>query len=591
MSSTVLTPATVGAATGWSNVNNALLQDNVVATLAAGAGASAWLPVRLSTASIDLDDELVGYILDIWAGVSTTASLPLLGENSNVRLEIAISTDGVTPLGSAKSVEVYQQVSLETAGAEGDDWDTSLTPALVNAGLYLLVRRPSAAGEDDIVVRLLDYLRLTAYHNPGGGSLVAERMTSLQRAQIGKETTRGTAVAATHRVMDVNITPNPQGTMKTWTPQGDKLATEHILMNEWASASFAGIPCYRGLGRWLASGLEKPVTSGGSGVFEHEFRYKTRSQSDFQTYTLEWGEAASRAEEYAYAFVNDFDMMFERGAAEASLNGGILMQRITDGITVTPGTTEQQTITLSGASSGTFILVYKGARTSALAYNITTGAMQTALQALSTGADLTVGGSAGAWVVSFPSGENEPFIEVFSNGTNGTFAITETTRGGLVELGRMPIIPGQLAVYVADTVAGLAAGKITNAFANGFSAKNLREIVWTHNDTNASFAEHSDNVAEMASLLTVKANSDGMAYLTNIRANTLKYVRLRFTGPLISGSDYFGFDIDMAVKFSELPPIENKHGLVARQWTLAPGFDVVEGFSVRMKLKNDVSAY
>lgn len=588
---TVLTPATVGSATGWSNVNNVLAQDNSVATLAAGAGASAWLPVRLSTASLELTDELVGYVLDIWAGVSTTASLPVLGENAGVRLEIAISTDGVNPLGSAKSVEVYQQVALETAGAADDVWATSLDPADINDGLYLLVRRPSNVDEDDIVVRLVDYLRLTAHHNPGGPSLVAERMTSLQRAQIGKETTRGTAVAATHRVMDVSITPNPQGTMKTWTPQGDKLASEHMLMNEWASGNIAGIPCYRGLGRWLASAIEKPVSSGGSGVYNHEFRYITRAQSDFQTYTLEWGEAASRAEKYAYMFLNEFDLMFERGAAEASLNGGILMQRITDGITPTAGTNEQQTITLSGASSGTFKLRYKGAETSALAYNVTTSAMQTALQALSTGSGITVGGSAGAWVVTFPSGENEPFIEASLNSTNGTFAITETTRGGLTELGKSPILPGHLGVYVADTYAGLSSGKITNAFANSFSAKNLREVVWTHDDSNASFSEHSDNVAEMSSILTVKANSAGMAYLSTIRANSTKYVRLRFTGPLISGSDYMGLDIDMAVKFSELPPIENKYGMVARQWTIAPVFDVTEGFSVLFRLKNDLASY
>lgn len=591
---TTLAPAAVSAATGWSNVSNVLAQDSAVATLAAGAGASAWLPVQLETATLAEDDELVGYVGDVWAGVAVSSPLPSLGENSGVRLHVAISVDGVTPLGSPKSIDVYGLVAQQELGAVADDWGTTLTAAQVNAGLYVLVRRPSTAGEDDIVVRLLDWLRLTVHHNPAEASLMAERMTSLQRALIGKETTKGTAVAATQRLMSASITPDPQATMKEHTPQGDKNPSDIMVMNEWGQASLSGIPCYRELGTYLGSCVQAPVTSTvTTGVYEHEFRYASRSQADFNAFTLMWGETASRAEKYSYANLTDLEMRFQRNPGEASMSGTMLMQRIVDGITPTAGTNEQQTITLTGGTTSTFRLRYKGALTSTLAYNITTGALQTALQALSTGSGITVSGSAGAWVITIPTGLNEPFIEApdVYNLTGGTFAITETVRGGLTEMARSPILPGQLSVYVADTYAGLAAGKLTRCFATGWSAKGMRVPFWAHNDSEASFVGHADGLGDIQVPLLVEADSDGMGYLTAIRANTIKYVRLRFTGPLISGAHYMGLDIDMAAKFTQLPPIKDQDLIVAREWMLKACFDPVEGFAMRALLKNDVSAY
>jgi len=593
VSSTVLTPVSAGDVSGWSNEANVLDQDNVVATLAAGAGASTWLPIQLQTATIPEDDELVGYVLDIWAGLSTTPVLPSIGEESQTRLQIALSTDGATPLGSAKSVDVYRQVGQITAGGVGDPWDTSLTPAQVNAGLYLLVRRPSVVDEDTIAVRLVDYARLTAYHNPSGGSLMAERMTSLQRSQIGKESTRGTAVAATQRLMSAKIIPNLEQVLEGHTPQGEKLESEQLLKAEWASGRIEGIPCYRELGVLLASALAKPVSSGaGAGAKNvHEFRFVNRAPADFQTYTYEYGQDGARAEEYAYMNVTDLELGFKRSGGEGSMSGTCLMRRIEDDITLTAGTNPQQTITLTGGTTGVWRARYKGAETADLAYNITTGALQTALQALSTGAGITVGGSAGAWVATIPSGENEPLIEITKNTTGGTFTVETTTLGGLLEFERMPILPGHLSVYVADTYAGLAAGKLSNCFASGWAAKNMRAPVWLHDDEITSFAEHSDSNGVIESPLTVKANSNGMAYLTSIRANALKYVRLKWTGPIITGSDRFGLEIDLAAKFTQLPPINDVDGMVARQWMLRAGLDPAEAFSCVVRLTNDVASY
>jgi hypothetical protein len=362
VSETLIVPSSVDAATGWSNKDNVLAQDNVVATLAAAAGASAWLPIRLSTATLDETDEIVGFVLDAWIGVATGGSAPVLLPETYARLEITLSTDGSTPLGTSKTVDAYQLVGLEELGGITDLWDTTITAAQINAGLYVLIRRPGLADEDAGAVRLVDYVALSVFHNSSGGSLVAERMTALQRALFGKEAAPGDGAAATHRAMAVTITPDPQGNVVAHTPQGDKNPTEQFLTKEWAQASMEGLPCYREIGFWLASVLEKPVSElVDTGVYRHEFRFKSRDQADFQTFALQYGEKVSRAEKYAYAYVNDLELNLNRGAGSSSLRGTMLMRLIEDGITMTPGSNEVQTITLSSGSA-TFVLRYKGSQ-------------------------------------------------------------------------------------------------------------------------------------------------------------------------------------------------------------------------------------
>lgn len=73
----------------------------------------------------------------------------------------------------------------------------------------------------------------------------------------------------------------------------------------------------------------------------------------------------------------------------------------------TPGTTEVQTVTITGIpTGGTFTLTMDGATTSALAYNAAAATVQTALQALATigsGNALVTGSAGGPYTVTFAS--------------------------------------------------------------------------------------------------------------------------------------------------------------------------------------------
>jgi hypothetical protein len=108
------------------------------------------------------------------------------------------------------------------------------------------------------------------------------------------------------------------------------------------------------------------------------------------------------------------------------------------------GVNEVQTVTISGGpTGGTFSLTFQGQTTPALAYNASTSAVQTALQALSTigAGNATVTGTAGtSYVVTFVgalAATNVPSIVAvgtFTGGTTPAIAVATTTGGASGQL-------------------------------------------------------------------------------------------------------------------------------------------------------------
>lgn len=65
------------------------------------------------------------------------------------------------------------------------------------------------------------------------------------------------------------------------------------------------------------------------------------------------------------------------------------------------GTNEQQTLTVSNATGGTFRLAYNNVQTAAIAYNASASTVQSALQGILGSGNVTVSGSAGSYTVTF----------------------------------------------------------------------------------------------------------------------------------------------------------------------------------------------
>lgn len=145
------------------------------------------------------------------------------------------------------------------------------------------------------------------------------------------------------------------------------------------------------------------------------------------------------------------------GLHRAPLTGAIAFVDVDDLIYIDPATqtlstsgqaatAEVQTVSLTGTpTGGSFKLTFDGEVTAAIVYNATTTAVRQALEALANLApgDVVVGGSAGAWTVTFAGsygGQNVPQMTadgaLLTGGTTPTATVATTTPGSS---GRLPV--------------------------------------------------------------------------------------------------------------------------------------------------------
>ena len=586
----------------WSNPGNALgAADSTVATDATGTG---WLVLTQSGFAIPTGYGPVGFLVRFVAGTKITGfqgSNPLL----TYGLEVGLSKDGgVSIAGSSQSVQVLGPLASFTLGGVTDLFGATWSRADVNSPNFsILVRRPTVGTEDLALPRLLDTLALDVYYTPTGASLVAlERQFSTQKILFGKEAlaTPGTTVACPNRFMGATCNASPKGEWKNWSPQGDKTDSLQMLIREWVECPFDGIPTYDELGYFLNAGLNIEAASlVATGAYNHRWYFNSRMANTVQTYTIQYGdpEDATRAHQFGYGFLTDFDLDFDR--TKADFKAVMMGQALTDGVAMTAGGAQVWNIT-STATGGTVVYSYKGARTTALAFGATTAAVQTALQALSTvgAGNMLVTGTPAALVITAAGaliGQNLPNFEMPAATmllTGGVSTQTITTLGGYVEASLQPILSGQLAIYVGSTYSTLAASKLTRAFVSKVSFKGLRSPVWALDPTQGSFAASIEPEAKIEITVMVEADSNGMAFLTNARNGTQMYVRLLATGPLIGVTAInYSFQLDACAKISSLPPFSDKDGVYATEYKFTVDHDTTQGFSTFVNLVNGLAAY
>ena len=169
-----------------------------------------------------------------------------------------------------------------------------------------------------------------------------ERQTVSQIVQIGKETTPGTAVAATRRLGSMNIALGVNAETNMFKPMGAKYATVQALNREWTTADVSGQPTYDEIIYPLAGIFGAPTTSQimdsatATGAYQHVFSPKTDQADTPVTFTVESGDAV-QAEKAAHLTFTGLGLSVSR--SEVSMSGSALARAITKAITLTSGLT------------------------------------------------------------------------------------------------------------------------------------------------------------------------------------------------------------------------------------------------------------
>jgi len=167
--------------------------------------------------------------------------------------------------------------------------------------------------------------------------------------QFGIETTPGTAVPANKRLDDLALVFGIKGTFKDTRGTGRKYPSVQQLNTEWSEASITGAMDFNTMAYVLSSalGIATPASHGASSVAKDwVFDAITSGSRQPQTFSVEQGEAATRAQKFAYGLINTFGYKVTR--QDASITGSMLAQQVSDGITMTASPTAVPLLPMTG---------------------------------------------------------------------------------------------------------------------------------------------------------------------------------------------------------------------------------------------------
>lgn len=165
-----------------------------------------------------------------------------------------------------------------------------------------------------------------------------ERTAIQELVQLGMEVTEGTTVPATVILQSMNIEFTPQVNTKNIRAAGYKFPSQTNLNKEWSTARVTGGPTFEEVIYPLSS-LMKKVTPvpGGTTSKVWTFDPGTKTLETCQSFSVEKGQSV-RAEGMPGAKFDSFGLNVTRD--DTAVQGTMLAQAITDGITMAAGATE-----------------------------------------------------------------------------------------------------------------------------------------------------------------------------------------------------------------------------------------------------------
>lgn len=497
-------------------------------------------------------------------------------------LEVALSLDGSTPVGTSYVFFPTATVQTLTIGNATEKWGSTWVPGDFAGAFSVLVRRPAWPSSVHSHYVTTARVRVTTTSEQGTLTMsVRQELTEI--VLLGVETTPGTLATTVQRLRALNYKSRPNTQVKKHRPQGEKMQAVVIPTREWSSGNISGMMDYNELPLALEAIIGTGSHSGTGNPDErnvHVYTLDNRKRSVFKTYSLQRGEKTTRAHQNLYVVHSGLQLQIN--TQDCQVSGAFFAQKMTDGVTMKAGANEVQTVTVTGTpTGGTFRLAFRGAETTDLAYNIDASTLQTALEALDTvdTGEIVVAGS-GPFTFTFSvalAGENQPMVTLVNNqltgGTSPTVTVVQTTKGGYTEFPLVPVLPAHWNIHLADTQAGLTAGKLDKSVgvaATGIDIADRWTPFFTLDRTlEGTFTDTTEMDPKFTANLMVGANSTGMALLNSLRSGATKWLRLEAVGPVIGvTADTHKMVWEGPVKVSDTADFGNEDGRVVYPWAL-----------------------
>jgi hypothetical protein len=427
------------------------------------------------------------------------------------------------------------------------------------------------------------------------------RTTVTQVSQIGVEAAPGVAVPATKLLQSVGFTPSHQANIDTFGPSGQKYDSITAMNREWTELGVAGQPTYDELPYVFGSVITAPVfTSPGATARQQVFTPKNGQSDSPVTYTVEYGDRGGNAERCAYVLINEVTLGFSR-------NDGISLDGNARGLAPVYGiylsTNEVQTVTITGTpAGGNFTLTFQGQTTGNILFSANAAAVQTALEALSNidPGDVLVTGGPGPgtpYVVEFRGQYGQVNVtqmtaaHTFTGGSSPAIAVTTTTPGAPgTGVPLIPILPGQVDVWIDDTAAGLGTTKLAADFSAQWALSNRYGEKWVLDSSLPSFAGVYERKPTGRLTLEMENNAAGQALVATMRSGASKFIRIQATGSLIESGQNYMLRVDTAGKVAEAPTMGDVEDVSTLQWVFTFVNDTTWGKPFEVTTKNTLSA-
>ncbi len=444
-------------------------------------------------------------------------------------------------------------------------------------------------------------------YGPQGAFDMSDRFTINQGVQIGKETSLGVVTPATVRLKASSLSPKPMGTFKDYRSEGFKRKTIQALTKEWSEANLAGMANYTELGFWLDSLVgNRATTPGAGGVYEHVWISNRQDLDNLSTYTCEIGSVEG-CERFAFGFVSALGFKMNRDDIELSghLYGGKLSTSSLDSISLSQGPNSVQTVSVNGGpTGGTFSLSFNDATTAPIAEAAIGSVVQSALTALPTigSSNATVSGSAGGpYTVTFAGALAHKHVgpltadaSELTGGTTPTVTVDQTQIGGMTELLDVPILLGDVDVYIADSVAGLDSGdnQLLRSFDSSWNFGERTKPFWTQNSTASTFAGFTETEPKEALDILLGADAQGMSLMAAARTGARKYIRISASSKAYTiGGLPYKFQLDASVNVSAFKEFKDEQGVYSIGYELEVMDDPDWDKSYQFYLRNGIASY
>ena len=177
-----------------------------------------------------------------------------------------------------------------------------------------------------------------------GAGANMENPTFLRGVQLGVETTPGTAVAATQRVININTVPTKHEDVKVVKGQGTKGAIGVQRQKTWSEGRATGALDYDFIAYILAGMISSGVTPTTVGTLTRKWTWVMRcSRPDVpQTYTMEYGNELGENKQYPFMVFSD--MSIKVNETTADYEAGYFARQGIENVTMTAGLSDMPSI-------------------------------------------------------------------------------------------------------------------------------------------------------------------------------------------------------------------------------------------------------